>query len=290
MDNTVVDQTSEAESTATGVDGGGQQEVIDETASVQSQQQDNADQEQATDAQADGATEGELSPELQAKQKDLLRDYHGKTQKLAEDRRVLEAENGLYKKDAEYFRQLAKQQWFVDAVKRQRENESGKVREVNITDDEFAAATSDKRAMLTLMQKAFETWSESKFGNELSKLRQTSSELLADRQIAEIASQHPKFRETLKGGLLNEYLDKGYDYKSAYALYRLEKGQSTDQEVNRKAQEILERKKLGSVDRGGATQAKGVRLVEAKTFNDVFDRVVDLHSKGIKDFQVKKVK
>lgn len=274
VDQTATDIESGADAT------GGDAADIDENADLQSSQDDK-------DAQA--VADANLPPEVIEAKKNLVKDYHAKTQKLAKQQRLFESENASFKQDAEFFRSLAKQPWFVEAYDSQRK---GKVEEFNLSKEEFDEATTSPDAMAKIMRRAFETWGKSMFGNELGQTKQTLIKLQEQQEISQLSVKYPDFKPMLDSGELRGYLDKGQGFASAYALAKLEDGGPDALEDEAKAEaaaeKLLKKKKAAAVSKGGVATPKGARIVKAKSFEDAFDQVLALRMKGVTEVKVER--
>src|SRR3990167_835923 len=94
-----------------------------------------------------------LPPELEETRKQLLRDYHAKTQKLSEenkkvsdDRLRFERDLETFKTDSETLKRLLAQDWFNKAAEDERAKRSGKVDDMQLTDEQFEIVRNDKEA------------------------------------------------------------------------------------------------------------------------------------------------
>lgn len=276
----VVDQTDTTTEPGDTSTGGGVDEVIDEST---------VDQSTGKDIDK-GETDKDLPPELQEKSKNLTRDYHAKTQKLAKKQKLLESENAGFKQDADFFRSLAKQPWFVEAYEAQK---SGKTEEFSLSKEDFEEAQQSPDAMARVMRNAFETMGKSMFGNELGQTKQAMRELQKNQEIDRLSGKYPDFKSMFDSGELRQHLDNGVSFAAAYALAKLEDGGSTSLEDEAKAEEaaqkLLDKKKAAATNKGGVATPKGSRVVKAKSFEDAFDQILELRMKGITDVKVERI-
>jgi len=282
LEDSKVDQTL---STATG-----QEEGTVETQDVQSTAEDNA---------AANLDSNELPPELEETRKNLKRDYHSKLQALKE--RELRIEREL-KEGEEYkrtFGQLSTQEWFKKAYDEERQRRNGQPTQFEMSDEEFQIMRSDDPRAKDLFQKAVlraaETMVNAKVAPHLNSTKQTVEELKTAKEFDTVASnpKYKDFRELNDKGLLDPYLKKGVSYEQAYKEYKydheFEKLQSDfEKKAQDKAQELLEASRNGAISRGGTTSIKGSPIVEASTFDEAFDKVFDLMSKGHKDVKIQR--
>ena len=268
----VADQaTGETESSAQ-ASGGGQAEAIGETRSVQATQEANADGEQ------EGST---LPPELAAKEKELMRGFHEKTQALAKREKELMAEAESFKSESETLRQLVQTEWFQKASKAEKDRRTGVSQEM--TDEDFEAIRSDKRAFNEYLKRRDESF-ESKIKSEIARVAKATEALHADKEMESLAKTYGEDFTKLKDeGALDKYLKQGYGYEDAFIKADYERSKSShSQKLTEEAQRLITAKKAGSVDKPGVTRVSGSQVFKAKnkSFSDVFDRVMDAARQG----------
>ena len=248
-------------------------------------------------AKGEGETDGEasLSPELEEAKKNLLRDYHEKTQKLAEDRRLIEAQSEAFKRDAEFFQSLAQQDWFKQALKAEKARRSGQSSgPIDISDETFEKVREgDKRAF----QEAVISMAKSIVDQRLAGLpsKEEVDQLKTDREFERLASDKDftDFREMNDKGLLDPFLQKNLDYESAYARAKLEQSRvsrgSEAERVRQEAEKLIQQRKTGAVHTTGTTQVRGgkvMKIPKGTSFDQAFDDVFKAIEGGNKDLTV----
>lgn len=242
-------------------------------------------------AQSEGQTDSEIGPkelpaELEATRKELLRDYHKKTQALAEERKALEADLSRYKQDAESLYALSQQDWFRAAVSAEKNRRSGKATE--ISDEEFESIRSDKRAFQEFLgkrEKSIVEGLESKFKADFESLSKSQQELLTSKEFDAAAKAYGQaFIDANEAGELDAYLEKDFDYETAFKLAMQDKGL-----VAKKAQaKESGSPKSGAVERTGMPAARGGLVVKAKNLDEAFDAAFEMARRGHKDYSIER--
>ena len=271
-----------------GQTGGGQSQDIPKTGNLQAGGQP---------AKAEGETLGQekLPPELEEAKASLLRDYHDKTQKLAEDRRALDAGVEAYKNDAGMFRALADQTWFRKALEDEKARRSGGgSANVELTDEEFERVQT-KEGLAAIIQKSVAAIIEAKLGGRLEAQGKEVQALKLDKEFERVAGVYDDFRDINDKGLLDPYLNKGLDYESAYSRVKLDQlregGKSDESRIRQEAERIIQQRKAGSVNQGGLSRVNGARVLNTKkgqSFSQTFDQVYAALSKGETDVRLER--
>ncbi len=275
--------------------------MAEEQASVQEQTTEGAataDAEGTTDSNAttettqagvtasttDKLVEG-LPKELEAKEKELMRAFHTKTQALAEKERTLAGEAEKYKQDATVLYDLTKQEWFKKAVELEKGRRSGAHQEMS--DEDFESIRSDKKAFQNFLANRDKSIAESlksEFKMEFEKLSKSQQELVTNKEFDTVANVYgDEFKQANDSDALDKYLDKGYDYETSFKLYMQDQGK-----VARKQDALPEKRKSGAVEKSGMAQVRGGPVVKAKNLTEALDRAFDLARKGQKDYSFSK--
>lgn len=262
-----VDQLEEAEPVSAEQDGGGATESIEVDAGVQSEGQDNADQE---------AT---LPPELQEQKKNLMRDYHAKTQALAEKERDMlsRAEEG--ERVSKTFQKLLNQDWFKKAYA---DFKSGRTAPLELTAEQLQNVTQDPRAFQELIDKRVEAIVQARYGEKLSQYEEEIGSLRSSSEVGALASRYPDFKEYHDNGSLKPYLREGHSMEGAYAMAKL-KDEKPHKQVEKGVQERLQTMKNGAVGKRGVPSVSGGPVLKAKKGEDpwmVFDRMFEASLKN----------
>src|SRR3990167_4546378 len=114
-------------------------------------------------ADSDSLTDAQVPPELEETKKNLLRDYHAKM-----------AEFAIAQKDSTTLQKLFQQEWFKRAMDAEKSKKSGAALAFELTDDQFEAAKSDKRAFLELAKQVAETVVASRVDDKIASLHETT--------------------------------------------------------------------------------------------------------------------
>lgn len=228
-----------------------------------------------------------LPPELETKHKELLKAFHEKTQKLADDRRQLELETARYKQDAEVLYGLADKQWFKKAIEDEKARRSGASME--ISDDDLEAARTDNKAfreLLSRRDKAITESLRSEFKPEFDKLTEHQKELVTEREFDTVAEEYgADFRKANDEGLLDPYLNKGLDYESAFKLLEADNGRLAKKASR---QESLISKRSGSIEKTGMATTRGGPVHKVRNLDEAISRALELASRGQKDYRLEK--
>lgn len=269
----VADQATETvEPGSTTEPRGDQTQAIGETGSVQATQEANADGKQ------EGST---LPPELVAKEKELMRGFHEKTQALAKREKELLAEAEKFKSESDTLQQLVQTDWFKKAAQAEKDRRNGASQE--LTDEDFETIRSDKRAFNDYLKRRDDSL-ETKIKSEISRLAKATESLHVDRELESLAKSYGEDFTKLKDeGALDKYLKQGYGYEDAFIKADYERSKSTrSQKLTDEAQRLITAKKAGSVDKPGVTQVRGSQVLKAKnrSFDDVFAQAFAAAKRG----------
>ena len=211
QDKTVQDRATESGDTS---QGGGESDATELDKTVQSD----------TENDSGGTLEStNIPPELEETKKNLLRDYHKKTQAFSEERGKLNSEIEKFKRDAETLYDLAGRDWFKRALDEEKTRRSGSSVE-ELSDDEFEAIKNDKRVFrefLTKRDKSISDGLRDEFKTEFNKLSSSQQAILTEKEFDSTANAYgADFLAANKNGELDVYLDKDFDYETAYQLYK----------------------------------------------------------------------
>lgn len=155
------------------------------------------------------------------------------------------------------------QEWY-HGLRNQSQKEAPKPQKLEITDDEFVGALSDKSKFLQLVEKAAEMRANQILGPQL---QQTQFEVNLQKRTNEInvtASKYPDFMELDKKGLIEPILLK-YPNLGIEDAYWLAKRHTINEEIDRKARGLVEKKKSASAERPGASGARSNKVVAKST-------------------------
>ena len=227
-------------------------------------------------------TETNLPPELEETRKQLLRDWHDKNQKLAEQKRGFEAEKESLGKEASMLKNLFAQEWFKKAMATEKSRREGRIADNPLSDEEFQAVKENPVAMDEYITRKARAIAESMYGSKLSEQEGAIKEIKLRDEFKACAKEFSDFKELKDKGVLDQYLaDDRLTYEEAYRLYKHKTASSNDVErIQQEAEKILSARKAGSVEKSGVPRLNGARIVEAKNADDAFDKAWDEMTQG----------
>jgi len=244
----------------------GEQTAIGETQEVQS-------------AGADNLLEGDVPPELQEKQKELVRAFHDKTQELAKQRKDWETKLAEADNTTATFKRLLEQPWFQKAYSEWKDNRNAESKPV-LNEETYQKILADPRAFEEVVRKLVREESGAKLGQHDEALRKLTHEREFDAAARDLGPEFKKFNDD---GLLEPHLRAGYDFKAAYALAKLERGKNGDSErISQEAQRQLAAKKAGAVGKVGLSNVNASKVLRVKRGEDawsVFDKLFEAKMK-----------
>lgn len=238
------------------------------------------------EGQAGSEDTKELPKELEETRKQLLRDYHKKTQALAEERKTLESDSQRYRQDAEALYSLSQQEWFKNAVAAEKNRRNG--RSLDISDEDFEAIKIDKRAFqdfLNKRDKSITEGLESKFKAEFESLSKEQQKFVTEKEFDIVAREYGQaFKDANEAGELEGYLKKDYDYETAFKLLMQDKGQ-----VAKKASaKEPNSSKAGAVEKTGMPAVRGGPVAKAKNLDEALQAAFEMARKGQKDYKIER--
>jgi len=283
-------QTADATPSASDAENQGSSAEAAETGSVDSS--GGVQSGAATDNPSSDIENADVPPELAETKKNLLRDYHEKMARLKDERGKYQSELDAAKKDSAVLQRLFQQEWFKKAMDSEKSRKAGAALNFELTDEQFDSVRTDKRAFLELTRQVAEKIVEDKYGDRLSELGQTTSELRADREFDRVASRYGEdFTRLNDEGALDPYLKAGFDYDTAYAKASLAartKGGGMDGAVRKEAERLLMSRKQQTVEKTGAGKVGGSKVIKARNFSDAISKSLEALMSGDKDFKLAK--
>ena len=220
--------------------GGGEGQAITETEGVQSEQADNTQQEANV-----------LPPELQEKQKELMRDYHAKTQALARERETLQVELQNGKWAVETINKLMAEPWFKTAHANAKKGVVSP--EPELSDEQFEQVTQNKQAFMDFVNKVADAKVTNKVSGKFTEHERQIQDMKHEKEFnAAVDKFGDSFKELNDSGSLDKWLKLGHTYKSAYANEMLERGDmNNSKKVQAEAAKMIAAKKAGATHKGG---------------------------------------
>lgn len=132
-----------------------------------------------------------------------------------------------------------------------------------ISDDQFAAALSDKGQFAALVQQAAKDLLEKTVGPQLESTKQRQEYNDKVNELQQTVTKFPDFKDLDKRGLIEPIIRKypGMTFEDAY---KLAKHSTINEEADRRARGIIAGKKAATVERPGTpSAAKGARVKAA---------------------------
>lgn len=143
-----------------------------------------------------------------------------------------------------------------------------------ITDDQFAAALSDKGQFAKLVQEAAKALMEQTVGPQLESVKQHNEFQAKIGELQQVVKDHPDFKELDKRGLIEPIIRK-YPSLSFEDAYWLARKDTLNEEADRRARGIIAGKKAATVERPGQpTSSKGARVI-AKNREEAMNMVAE---------------
>lgn len=129
-----------------------------------------------------------------------------------------------------------------------------------IDDDRFTKALTDRNEFTKLVQEAARNLLETQVGPQLQQTQQQIQFQSKVAELAEVTKNHPDFKELDSKGLIEPLIRK-YPNLSFEDAYWLAKKDTFNEEVDKRARGVVEKKKTATVERGsGAPSARGSKI------------------------------
>ena len=144
-----------------------------------------------------------------------------------------------------------------------------------ISDDQFAAALSDKGQFTKLVQDAAKALLEQTVGPQLESVKQHNEFQSKVTELQQTVAKFPDFKDLDKRGLIEPIIRK-YPALSFEDAYWLAKKDTLNEEADRRARGIIDGKKKATVERPGVppAAAKGAK-VSAKNREEAMNMVAE---------------
>lgn len=143
-----------------------------------------------------------------------------------------------------------------------------------ITDDQFAAALSDKSQFTALVQQAAKDLLEKTVGPQLESTKQRQEFNDKVTELQQTVTRYPDFKELDKRGLIEPIIRK-YPHLSFEDAYKIAKHETINEEADRRARGIVATKKAATVERPGTPSAAKGTLVKAKNREEAMNMVAE---------------
>jgi len=225
---------------------------------------------------------GEVPKELEPMKKDILEKYYSKTRELAAQRQSVKA----VESDAKTLRELMGYKPFQDWYNAEKNGGHKPEQSATLTEDELDAIRNDPSKFDAFMTKKMESLIESKYGGKMQSFENEANSIRKDKQLSDaIENYGEEFTIAHKAGDLDEYYDKGNDYETAFAKWKLKNptaSTSTNKEISDKAAQMVNKSKSGVSEKpsSGGNKLPNIKIVKAKTFDEAFDAMFNAKTKG----------
>ena len=254
-----------------GESGGGDATAIVENQGVQPEGQQG-------NAEGETTKQDAVDPALEKTRKELLQDYHTKTQALADERRRLDVELSRAKDDAGQFQKLMEQSWFQKAIEAEKARRTGLASE--LSEDQFEALKSDPRAFRNYVLQLADGIVQERVGKSLTDTQKKINSLEAEREFEIAAADYPEIRELNKNGALDEYLQRGKSFEEAYKLYKFDHEFADLQKKIAQRTADVQSKRAGSVAINGVPKVNGgTQIIEASNLEESFNLLWDSYKR-----------
>jgi len=277
----VVDQpeatevSEETVDTATEQDGG-PEEGATEGVNDAANQQGKAD---APESQKQEDFIGEVPKELEPFKKTILNKFYAKTREVAAERQSIQK----FQKDAETLQQLMAYKPFQDWYNAQKNGEATKTSSQSLSEEELEQIRQDPAKLESYLTRKLESMIEAKYGSQMKSVQKTAEDMAVTKEYEATQEKYgDEFEMAHKSGDLDSYYDKGMDFKTAFAMWKLENGKSVsssevDKVATEKAAKMINRSKAGSTEKpsSGGGKLPNLKPVKAKGFSDAFDQAFE---------------
>ena len=238
--------------------------------------------EQANDdaALADDIGPKDIPVELEPLKKELLADYYAKTRELAADRKgVTELQT-----KAKTLNELLSYKPFQDWYSKEQDRLAGKTTpEANdFTEEQMEEIKSDPNKFDEFIKDRAKKIIKDEYGETMNKSKQQLEDVRADKQLKAVAEQYPDFDAINDAGLLDKYVDKGHDFETAYAMFKLQNPAHATKAINKKAVDLVNKAKAGSIEKGSGIPKEGAEIVEVSSVDEGFDEQAKADREGRK--------
>lgn len=147
-------------------------------------------------------------------------------------------------------------------------------KQFEISDDQFAAALSDKGQFTKLVQEAAKALLEQTVGPQLESVKQHNEFREKVSELQQTVAKYPDFKDLDKRGLIEPIIKK-YPQMSFEDAYKLAKHETINEEADRRARGIVASKKAATVERPGTPSAAKGALVKAKNREEAMNMVAE---------------
>lgn len=247
-----------------------------ETQDVEGQTKQQGDDQQAPEGQEDFI--GETPKELEPFKKEILNKFYAKTRELAKERHTIEA----VKKDAETLQQLMGYKPFQDWYNAQKSGGQPQQQQ-GLSEEEMEQLRTDPAKFNEFITKKLDALVEQKYGTQMKTVQEKAEDMELAKEFESTKETYgDEFEIAHKSGELDPYYDKGLDFETAYATWKLKSSGKTS--PKKQDAKTVDRSKQGMSEKPSPGQGKlpQIKMIKAKGFEDAFDQAFAAHLKGEK--------
>lgn len=150
---------------------------------------------------------------------------------------------------------------------------------LEITDEQFTAALSDKGQFIALVNQAARQLLDQQVRPQLEQTQQHFLLQSKINEINEVSHKYPDFKELDKRGFI-EPLVRKYPNLSFEEIYKMAKFETFDEEADKRARGIIEKKKGAGVERGHNAPGAKTSRVSAKNREEAMEMVMEAVKAG----------
>lgn len=219
---------------------------------------------------------GETPKELEPFKKEILTKFYAKTRELAKERQTIEQ----IKKDAETLENLKAYKPFQDWYNN---HKNGTPTQPEALSEEYLEQLrTDPAKFNDFITKKLDTLVEQKYGAKIKTVEEKAEDMRVAKEFEETKATYGEEFEFLhKSGELDAYYDKGLDFETAFAKYKLKTGGKT---MNKPDPKTVDKAKQAASEKpsSGPSKAPQQRTIKPKGFDDAFDAMFAAAIKGEK--------
>ena len=143
-----------------------------------------------------------------------------------------------------------------------------------VSDDQFAAALTDKAQFTKLVQDAAKAMLEQTVGPQLESVKQRNDFNEKVTELQQTVAKYPDFKDLDKRGLIEPIIRKypGMTFEDAY---KLAKHETINEEADRRARGIIAGKKAAIVERPGVQGSGKGPVLKAKNREEAMNMVAE---------------
>lgn len=143
-----------------------------------------------------------------------------------------------------------------------------------ITDDQFAAALSDKQQFVALVNQAAQQLLKEQVGPQLESVQRRNEFQEKVSEIQQTVAKYPDFKDLDKRGLI-EPIIRRYPNMTFEDAYKIAKHSTINEEADRRARGIIAGKKAATVERPGSPSGGKSPRVSAKNREEAMTMVAE---------------